>query len=147
MTDLHAPRLLVVDNDREVSMLVGVFLERSGNSVTVATNGREGLERIEAAGDAFDLVLLDLRMPELSGIEFLDRLEAMPSPPPVLVLSGYIAPVDRERLDASPLVRGTLEKPFDLEKLASVIADTVAPARPEPHEAPHPGLWNSSEGD
>ncbi|MCA1712844.1 MAG: response regulator [Actinobacteria bacterium] len=67
---------LVIDDSRAMRLILGRMLRELGFTVVEASNGREGLEQLEAA--APDLVLVDWNMPEMSGIEFL---EAMRRPP------------------------------------------------------------------
>jgi adenylate cyclase len=69
----HAPaRLLVVDDNKVNRLLLTRNLEQQGHRVDSATNGREALEKLRA--DAFDLMLLDMEMPELDGFQVLEQL-------------------------------------------------------------------------
>jgi DNA-binding response OmpR family regulator len=76
----HAPagtgggRLLFVDDNEMNRDLLGRHLEREGHTVAMAANGREGLERLRA--QAFDLVLLDLMMPEINGYQALIQMKS-----------------------------------------------------------------------
>jgi CheY-like chemotaxis protein len=81
--------VLIVDDDPVISMMYGLGLERAGYSVLVAKDGQAGLEL--AAKSLPDLILLDLRIPILDGIEVLERLAAdsATSSIPVLMLSNY----------------------------------------------------------
>ena len=97
--------ILVADDDPAVRALLVKVLEGAGYAVIAAEDG-------SAAGDLVQqllphLVILDLNMPRVSGVEFLARWQQIP----VLVLSGYLADY---RLDARySNVVGVLEKPFD----------------------------------
>ena len=82
-------RLLVVDDEEALLVLMERFLRRSGFSVTGARSGELAWkEVVEAVGD-FSLVILDLTLPGLSGVELLEQLRAVSPSLPVLLLSGY----------------------------------------------------------
>lgn len=104
--------LLVVDDDEANRTMLARRLVRLGYKVTVAENGRRALEALQA--ERFDLVLLDIQMPELNGYEVLERLKADPAlrDIPVIVLS---ASDETERV-ARCIEMGAedyLPKPFD----------------------------------
>jgi CheY-like chemotaxis protein len=84
----HAGRILVVDDDDSNRDMLSRRLARLGHGVSVAENGRRALEML--ASESFDLMLLDLQMPELNGYQVLERLraDATLSEVPVIVLSA-----------------------------------------------------------
>lgn len=84
-------RVLVVEDDPSVAEVVGRYLEREGFVVIAASDGREGLRR---AATALDLVVLDLTLPGLDGLELLRRLRAL-VPVPVVVLTARAEESDR----------------------------------------------------
>src|ERR1700736_5622413 len=65
-------KILLVDDDRVIQKMVGAFLERNGYTVAVAANGLEALQFVRE--QLPDLVITDVRMPELNGIELTTRL-------------------------------------------------------------------------
>ncbi|MFJ3905654.1 response regulator transcription factor [Streptomyces sp. NPDC090025] len=87
-------RLLVVEDDPDLSLALRVLLTRSGYEITLAADGREALRRLFAERPA--LMVLDLLLPGLDGWEVLDRTRDM-SDLPVLVLSGLGGVDDRVR--------------------------------------------------
>ncbi len=89
--------ILVVDDDVFISGLYGEMLTRAGYSVTYARNGREGLK--EAGTLKYDLVLLDVVMPEMDGFETLSQLKssAKTQAVPVIMLTGMSQPADVEK--------------------------------------------------
>src|SRR6185436_1732213 len=104
--------LLLVDDDEANRDMLSRRLTRLGHTVTLAVNGREALDRIRA--QSFELLLLDIQMPELNGYQVLEQLKADPvlRTLPVLVLS---ASDDTERI-AHCIEMGAedyLPKPFD----------------------------------
>lgn len=119
-------RILLVDDDELLCEVLASFLEMAGFAVVRASNGREGLERL-ADQPAFDLVILDLLMPEMDGIRFLrvvNKDGPQPSPPPpVLVLSASATADVVDALDF-PCVVGVIRKPIQppvlLERIAAI---------------------------
>jgi two-component sensor histidine kinase len=80
------PRLLYIDDDVALARLVQKELRRHGYEVHVAHSGDEGVERL--ADGAYDVVALDHYMPGREGLEVLDEIRRMPSPPPVVYVTG-----------------------------------------------------------
>ncbi len=98
--DQGGGRLLVVEDDDGNAELLGRLLERAGWSVDRARNGREALERIAVSRPT--LVLLDLMMPEMDGLEFVEQLRRNPvaAAIPVVVLTAKsLSPEDQARLN------------------------------------------------
>ncbi|HKO04380.1 MAG TPA: response regulator [Candidatus Acidoferrales bacterium] len=120
--------ILIVDDDRLTRLLLSTILERGGHAVTAAADGEEALR---LAGEArFDLVLLDIWMPGMGGLEVLERLRGLSAPPRVIVLTSDETP---ETLLAA--VRGQasryLTKPVEAAALLNVVEEELgAPERP-----------------
>ena len=70
------PRALVVDDSRAMRMILSKTLAESGFEVMQAANGREALEIMDREGPAIGLVLLDWNMPEVTGIEVVEKLRS-----------------------------------------------------------------------
>jgi DNA-binding response OmpR family regulator len=105
--------VLLVEDDPSMRMLCTVNLELSGFRVVAASTGTEAVELAESAGP-FDLVLLDVMLPDLGGFDVAERLRASPASAavPVVFLSARVAPSDV----ASGLAVGAIDyisKPFD----------------------------------
>lgn len=81
-------KVLVVDDEDYMLEVVGDSLAASGHCATLAHSGEEALSRLRA-GERFDLVILDLTMPGLSGAETFTRIRAMDADLPVILSSGY----------------------------------------------------------
>jgi two-component system NtrC family sensor kinase len=117
-------RILVVDDEPHIQHYMRATLEAWGHAVTVAENGRAGLEH--ALGTPFDVIVSDLRMPELGGREMLDRLrERQPAAADRVVFSTG----DTVRGDTlaflESLGRPYLRKPFTLAELRAALAEAV----------------------
>src|ERR1039457_5126211 len=80
-----ARRVLIMDDEPAVLRVIRLLLERHGFSVARATNAREGLSLLAASG--FDVVLSDIIMPELSGLDFLRELRQHDLDVPVILMT------------------------------------------------------------
>ena len=125
----HRLRILLVEDDIVNQTVTRAMLTRLGHEAEVASDGCEAIEAIEA--HSFDCVLMDLRLPDMSGIETTRRIRRMwpNGGPQVIAMTGGVYGGEREQcLEAG--MNDYLEKPFKLEKLASLLS-RVAP-RPNP---------------
>src|SRR4051795_2631616 len=105
-------RILVVDDEPDILLLLRFNLETAGHEVLLAADGMKALERIEA--DRPDAVLLDVMMPVLDGWGVLEKLRDHPDHPPVLVVTAYPSPANEERARALGAA-GFVKKPFETE--------------------------------
>jgi CheY-like chemotaxis protein len=118
-------RVLVCEDDDSIRDLLLDALQEEGYSVDVARNGREALEHLQG-GDGRYLVLLDLLMPEITGYEILERMNADPQlrgEHVVIVVSatGFAQhPMSSSAIEKH-LVRGFVKKPFDLDDLLAMV--------------------------
>lgn len=112
-----AERILVIDDESPVRDVLTLSLEHLGYSVTVASSGVEGLEIFKKNGAAFDLVILDILMPQLSGEEVLENLRKISPQLRVLLISGYSSEEVIKRMVATGNV-AFIQKPFTIEELA-----------------------------
>ncbi len=99
-TSAGIPRALVVEDDLSACERMRLLLIGEGWAVSVATNGREALERLTTEHP--NLILLDLMMPEMDGFEFLVEFRKNPkfaTTPVIVVTAADLSPADRRRLD------------------------------------------------
>lgn len=112
-------KVLVVDDEPQILLLVSRFLQREGYEVETASGGKEALERL--AETPFVLVLSDLKMPHLDGIALLEQVREL-YPDTIFILMTAFGTIDSA---VSVLRRGAydyLTKPLDLEDLVSTVA-------------------------
>jgi CheY-like chemotaxis protein len=79
-------KILIVDDDSAVQATIKLLLERAGHSVVVASDGRKGLETLEAGN--FDLLFLDIFMPGMDGLETMRLIRRQQALIPIIVISG-----------------------------------------------------------
>jgi DNA-binding response OmpR family regulator len=115
-------RLLVADDSETVLLMLQRRLEMAGYEVITATDGREALEAVEAAENDRppDLILLDAMMPEMSGIEVLQKLRAAGSKIPILIISAHLDAQEPERMKALG-ADDCVPKPFEWDQLIARI--------------------------
>ena len=111
--------VLFVDDEPALRKLATVILGDRGYRVIVASDGNEALRIFETDWQTIDLVVLDLRMPHLSGRETLAAIWRIDPRARVLVSSGHAD--EHERIAASEPIAGSLSKPYDLEDLLHAV--------------------------
>lgn len=117
--------ILVVDDEPLLRQNLSKFLEIIGHEPHVASDGREALEAIESSD--IDLVLTDVNMPDMDGLELINELRGRDPPLPIIVMSGG-GRFDKTLLLQSATVLGavvSLAKPFSFEDLKKVIEDVL----------------------
>ena len=117
------PHVLIIDDQEAIRLFLAATLEARGYRVTSVGLGAEGLERAEH--DAPDLVLLDLRLPDMNGLEILARMKAQRPQLCVVILTSYgrtEAAVEAMRLQAFDFVT----KPVNLDQLLAVVQRGLA---------------------
>ncbi len=112
-------RILVMDDDQEVLNLLAALLQDEGYRVVKAANGRAGLEAVQEQGMP-DLIILDMRMPIMSGYDFAREFHARYGwQVPIIVLT---ASTDRQEQISEIGAAHRVDKPFDLDRLVSIVA-------------------------
>jgi CheY-like chemotaxis protein len=114
-------RILLIEDNESNAYLARFVLERRGHQVVEARNGAAGVEQARAG--PYDAVLLDLRLPDGDGCEFVPRLAAL-GPAPIIVLSAHATPADRERSRQAGCA-GFIEKPIDVSRFVERVEGFV----------------------
>jgi len=123
-------RLLYVDDDEVMGLVVQSLLQREGYDVTALLSPVQALALLQEDPAAFDLVISDFNMPEMSGVELAARLRVLRPALPVLISSGYIS--DSLRVQAAAQgVRALLQKEQTLEALPALVRQVLAEASAE----------------
>lgn len=117
--------VLLVEDELPIQEMLGAVLRNAGYTVTQAMNGAEAIEHLLGPRQAIDIVLLDLNMPRLGGIDVLKVLRASQPATPVLVITGNLNDTARSELQALGQEH-ILEKPFDLAMLGQWMKKLLA---------------------
>lgn len=121
-------KILVVDDEAPLRTVVCRFLERIGHEVVPATNGLEGVEAY-GAGD-FDIVLMDVVMPVMGGLEAIGRIISDDPDARIIALSaGWTESAVNPLMIATDLgATRTVEKPYELNQLQVVLDEVLGAA-------------------
>ena len=116
-------RVLVIDDEESLRALLQLALREGGYAVETARDGVDGLEQLKSK--KFDLVLLDVWMPRMNGLELLTELQQLPAPPRVIMMTADHTPETllhtiRER------AYQYIGKPFTLESMMELVGKVIA---------------------
>ncbi len=134
----HSPRILLVDDEQSIQTLLSYPLRKEGYDVVQATDGRQALERFDE--QIFDLVVLDLMLPKLDGLEVCRRLRSK-SAVPIIMLTAKSEEIDKVvglELGADDYIT----KPFSMREFSSRVkaalrrVELSRPAETAPDETP-----------
>jgi DNA-binding response OmpR family regulator len=123
----QSQRVLVVEDNEAIRSLLSRLLQRRGYLVVPVTSGEAALE---VAGDGFDVVLLDVGLPDMNGLEVCRRIraEAMTATLPIVIMTGRAEPGDiRDGLAAG--ADDFVTKPFDADDLMARLNRASGAAR------------------
>lgn len=113
-------KILVIDDEKYITHSIKEYL--TDYEITTANNGLKGFEYLK--NDNFDLIVTDIVMPEMEGMEFIFKMRKLNSQIPIIVMTGH--PLGRNCI---PLARsldfvvGVIEKPYILEELFELIKE------------------------
>jgi len=133
MTD-RAPRILLVDDEQPIQTLLSFPLQRDGYEVVQASDGRDALARFDE--QSFDLVVLDLMLPRIDGLEVCKRLRANGSTVPIIMLTAKSEEIDKV-LGLELGADDYITKPFSMREFRSRVKAALrraGMARPEEGE-------------
>ncbi len=116
------PAVLIVDDDTIHQTVTGAMVEKMGYPVLAACDGIQALAVFDEHEERIGCILLDIQMPNMSGIEFMQHLRRMGKEVEVIIVSGYLDDAKRSQLE--PLCpRGYLKKPLEYEVLLEKLTD------------------------
>ena len=120
--------ILLADDDATTRAIVSRGLEADGHQVAVVPTGNEALELMRAQPDRFDLLITDVMMPGMTGLELASRAAEMRPRLGILIMSGLI-----EQLARASVIEGvrveTISKPFTLEQVRERVRSVIAGQR------------------
>ena len=117
------PKILIIDDEAIVRISCKKCLLPEGYEVDSAENGIEGLRLVES--NAYDLILTDLKMPDMDGIEFLAKIKETHPNEKVIMITGYSTTEHAEQAMRSGAYN-YIEKPFTPETLVKAVKDALS---------------------
>lgn len=115
-------KILVVDDEPGIRELLLDILNFLGYQSLMAANGVEALETL--ARDKVDLIISDIRMPLMNGIELLKAIKRQNLEIPFILISGYKLN-EADKVVAEEMANGFLAKPFEIEQIKTVISNIL----------------------
>lgn len=106
-------RILIIDDDKDICEYMQLLLSQSGYEVTAETDARAALELLR--DEEFHVVILDIMMPELNGMELLERIREFDSDIAIIIFTGYPS-VDTAVTSMKYNVSDYIKKPFDVDE-------------------------------
>jgi len=122
--------ILVIDDDKDICLVLSKFLTKSNYSVNVANNGEEGLRLLRSTD--FDLILCDYKLPDITGVELLQKIKVLNASVAVIIITGYSdvkTAVETFRYGASDYVT----KPLYPDELLVTIRETISKNQSKHH--------------
>lgn len=116
-------KVLVVEDDNAMAQMCAKLIRRRGHSAVIASSSQDALAIVKTAGDV-DVVLSDVHMPHMNGLELLSGLREIDSHLPVVLMTGHatvLSPEDAVAFGATDY----LTKPFDVETLLGRLEHAV----------------------
>src|SRR6202045_1517410 len=122
------PRVLIVDDEDSMRLLVARAIAMDGHDITTASDGAEALEILGGADGAFDLLLTDIQMPIMDGIALaLAAARDFPNLT-ILLMTGFAD--QRERASGlNAIAHDVITKPFSVADIRTAVADALASKR------------------
>jgi CheY-like chemotaxis protein/Flp pilus assembly protein TadD len=119
-------RILLAEDNENLAQLLARFIEARGSAVTTARTGTQAVRLL--GSQPFDLLLLDLGLPEVSGVDLLQKIRKSPrlSSLPVIIITGLYKGEKYSQAALKLGVRHYLEKPFSRERFEAALSDTIS---------------------
>lgn len=138
-------QILVVDDERSMRDFLKILLTKEGHQVATAQNGQAGLEYLE--NNSCDLVITDIRMPGMDGLELLEAIKDNTPDLPVIMITAFASPNDA----VQAMKHGAFDyisKPFNVDEIKSVIESAIkkgsGESAPDFTEKSFPGIIGQS---
>lgn len=126
-------RIQVIDDDEQVRETLKTLLEAAGHSVSETGNGRRGVELYRQY--PADLIITDIHMPEMNGIEIIQEIQQINSDAKVIVMSGGGEVLSMDKLymtEALKSVKAEFQKPLNVKKLLQTVDAILAEGKVMP---------------
>ncbi len=116
--------ILLVDDEANIRLSAAKFLTSIGYTILEASNGQDALEILKLKSNEIDLIVLDMIMPVLNGIETYERIKVMNIECPVIISTGYIEEMKLDQIMKEGIA-GMIRKPFQMRELSRLVAQSI----------------------
>ena len=118
-------KILIIDDERELSDALKKYLAIKGCSVTAVYNGKDGIA--EAEKDGYNIIVTDIKLPDINGVEVIKAIEKIDNKVKFLIITGYsITGEVSDLIESSKRVHGYIFKPFKPEHLEEKIKEILS---------------------
>jgi PAS domain S-box-containing protein len=117
-------RILLVDDDKKVAFMEQHMLEKLGYQVTCHLKSTDALEAFRQNPQAFDLVITDLTMPDITGYQLAEQISGIRSELPIVLCTGYGEHINKKQYDLKG-IKGFLNKPVTVKDVSHLIRDIL----------------------
>ncbi len=124
-------RILVVDDETSIRTVLSVLVKSLGHEAAICSNGEQAIKVIQS-DQSIDIVITDLRMNEVSGMDVIASVKKHRPQTPVIVISAYLSEAKQEEIRAIGAF-GHIAKPFRMDAVRETIEAALS-AAPPPHE-------------
>ena len=115
-----ALKILAVDDNLSITRSMPFIFSSPFYQITSATDGDDALAKLETSPNGYDVIIVDQKMPQMTGVELVRGIRERGVPGKIVVLSAHLTPEVRQAYEQMG-VHVILEKPFDVEKLRSAV--------------------------
>ena len=117
-------KILIIDDEKELSDVLKKYLELKGYSVTTAYNGKDGIA--QAKKDGYSIIIADIQLPDINGVEVIRAIEKLDDKVKFLIITGYsITGEVSDLIESSKRVHGYIFKPFKPEHLEEKLKEIL----------------------
>jgi DNA-binding response OmpR family regulator len=120
LSNLDFIRILCIENNRSLSKAIKAALACHGFNVVAARQGSDGLRKFKARSGKFGAIVIEDRMPQMNGLQFVRSVRKQGFKGPIFLISGNLSPEDLKAY-YSQGIAGFLKKPFRIETLAPLV--------------------------
>jgi PAS domain S-box-containing protein len=116
--------ILLVDDEANIRLSAAKFLTSIGYTILEASNGQDAIEILKSKSNEIDLIVLDMIMPVLNGIETYEQIKVMNIECPVIISTGYIKEMELDKIMKDGIA-GMIRKPFQMRELSRIVAQSI----------------------
>jgi two-component system alkaline phosphatase synthesis response regulator PhoP len=113
--------ILIVDDEEDIRTILSEHFEDQNFNVVTAEDGQDGIEKLES--NNIDVILSDIKMPRLDGIEFSKKAKGLKSHVPIFLITAFSEYTEKDILAIG--VEAIVFKPFDIDEIVELVNDTL----------------------